>query len=118
MILALCGGEASDVVAAGAEPAWRRTATLRFERIAGLGGADVAPDEAVALLGRLGFAATARDAAQVTVAVPPWRNDVAARAHPGAEPVAPRSRVAGPWARRLRTWRPWAWRPWARRHRA
>ncbi len=78
-VLALCGGEASEVVSAGAEPAWRRTASLRFERIAGLGGAEVAPDAAVALLGRLGFEAVARDAARVTVAVPPWRNDVAAR---------------------------------------
>ncbi len=79
MILALCGGEASEVVSAGAEPAWRRTASLRFERIAGLGGAEVAPDAAVALLGRLGFDAVARDDARVTVAVPPWRNDVAGR---------------------------------------
>ncbi|MDE2007635.1 MAG: phenylalanine--tRNA ligase subunit beta, partial [Rhodospirillales bacterium] len=42
-----------------------------------LGGADVPPDEAVAALDRLGFAAVARDAASVTVAVPSWRNDVA-----------------------------------------
>jgi phenylalanyl-tRNA synthetase beta chain len=88
MILDLCGGEASDVVSAGAEPAWQRTATLRFERVAGLGGAEIVADEAVALLDRLGFAAVARDEAKVTVVVPPWRNDVAARVHPGAEPVA------------------------------
>jgi len=73
----LCGGEASEVSVAGAPPAWQRDATLRFERLAGLGGAEVPPDEAVAILERLGFAVKARDAAQVTVAVPPWRNDVA-----------------------------------------
>ncbi len=78
MILDLCGGEASEVSAAGAEPAWRRDATLRFERIAGLGGLDLPADEAVARLERLGFAVRARDAASVTVAVPSWRNDVAA----------------------------------------
>ncbi len=77
MILDLCGGEAGSVVSAGAEPAWQRTATLRFERLAGLGGADVPADEAVALLERLGFAVCARTGAAVTVAVPPWRNDVA-----------------------------------------
>ncbi|HEY4250296.1 MAG TPA: phenylalanine--tRNA ligase subunit beta [Roseomonas sp.] len=77
MIIDLCGGEASAVSEAGAEPGWRRDATLRFERLAGLGGADVAADDAVGILERLGFAVEARDAAQVTVAVPSWRNDIA-----------------------------------------
>jgi len=78
MILDLCGGEASEVVAAGAAPRWRRTATLRFARIAGLGGLDVPADEAVASLERLGFTVAARDAERVTVNVPSWRNDIAA----------------------------------------
>ncbi len=78
MIQELCGGEASTVVSAGAEPAWRRTASLRFARIAGLGGLDLPPDEAVAALEHLGFELRARDAAQATFAVPSWRNDVAA----------------------------------------
>ena len=78
MIQALCGGAASDVVAAGAEPAWQRTANLRFARIAELGGLAVAPDDAVASLERLGFETVSRDAASMTVAVPSWRNDVAA----------------------------------------
>jgi phenylalanyl-tRNA synthetase beta chain len=78
MIQELCGGEASTVTEAGAEPEWRRTATLRFARIAGLGGLDLAPDEAVARLERLGFAVAARDDASVTVQVPSWRNDIAA----------------------------------------
>ncbi|MGI4978048.1 MAG: phenylalanine--tRNA ligase beta subunit-related protein, partial [Janthinobacterium lividum] len=93
MILDLCGGEASEVVSAGAEPAWQRTASLRFERIAGLGGADVGADEAVGLLGRLGFAPVERDAARVVVAVPAWRNDVAARAAAGVAPVVQAGRV-------------------------
>ena len=78
MILDLCGGEASDVTEAGAEPAWQRNATLRFARVRDFGGLDVAPDDAVDSLVRLGFAVVSRDAASVTVAVPPWRNDVAA----------------------------------------
>jgi phenylalanyl-tRNA synthetase beta chain len=77
MILDLCGGEASEVSEAGAEPAWRREATLRFHRVAALGGLDLPPEECVARLERLGFAVTARDAASVTVAVPSWRNDIA-----------------------------------------
>ena len=78
MVIELCGGQAGAVVSAGAEPAWRRDATLRFARVAELGGADVRPDEAVASLERLGFAVRSRDAGRVTVAVPSWRNDVAA----------------------------------------
>ncbi|MFC0409870.1 phenylalanine--tRNA ligase subunit beta [Roseomonas elaeocarpi] len=77
MIQELCGGEASEVVAAGAEPSWQREATLRFERIAGLGGSAIGADEAVTALERLGFAVQGRDAAGVTVSVPSWRNDVA-----------------------------------------
>jgi len=79
MILDLVGGEPGEVTEAGMPPNWRRTATMRFERLAGFGGSDIAPDEAVASLQRLGFATLERDEAQVMVAVPSWRNDVAAR---------------------------------------
>lgn len=77
MMLELCGGEASEVVAAGAPPSWQRTATLRFERLAGLGGLAVPAEEATGILDRLGFAAVARAADSITVAVPAWRNDIA-----------------------------------------
>src|SRR5262249_5309883 len=50
----------------------------RFSRIAGLGGSDIGADAAVASLERLGFVLRARDAEKVTVAVPSWRNDIAA----------------------------------------
>ncbi len=78
MILDLCGGEPSEIVSAGAEPAWARTATMRFDAPEKLGGLAVPPDESVALLERLGFTVAARDAATVTVNVPSWRNDIAA----------------------------------------
>ena len=77
MILGVCGGEASDVVAAGSAPHWRRTATLRFSKLTGLGGLAVPPAEAIGILERLGFAVERRDEGAVTVAVPPWRNDIA-----------------------------------------
>jgi phenylalanyl-tRNA synthetase beta chain len=78
MILELCGGEAGSVASAGAEPAWRRTASLRFERIAGLGGASVSPEQATGILERLGFApAASLSNATITVDVPSWRNDIA-----------------------------------------
>ena len=78
MIIALCGGEPGPVVEAGAMPAWQRDATMRFGRVAELGGSSIGADEAVELLQRLGFGLRARDAESVTVSVPSWRNDVAA----------------------------------------
>jgi phenylalanyl-tRNA synthetase beta chain len=78
LILELCGGEPGTVTSAGGEPHWQRDASLRFERIASVGGSDIGADEAVVSLEHLGFAVRSRDAAAVTVAVPPWRNDVAA----------------------------------------
>ncbi|MDE2582227.1 MAG: phenylalanine--tRNA ligase subunit beta [Rhodospirillales bacterium] len=85
LILELCGGEAGTVTAAGAPPAWQRDATMRFARLAAFGGAEVPADEAVGALERLGFVVRTRDAAQVTVAVPPWRNDVAALGGPALD---------------------------------
>jgi phenylalanyl-tRNA synthetase beta chain len=78
MILELCGGEPGEVTAAGAQPAWQRDATLRFARIASFGGSDIPADEAVDSLRRLGFEVRERDQEKVTVAVPSWRNDIAA----------------------------------------
>jgi phenylalanyl-tRNA synthetase beta chain len=83
MMLELCGGEASEIVAAGQEPAWRRHATLRFERLSGLGGLAVPPDEAVEILERLGFTVETRNTSAVTVAVPSWRNDIAGQGGAG-----------------------------------
>ena len=78
LIQQLCGGEASEVVQAGAEPRGQREATLRFERLAGLGGLDVPAAEAIATMERLGFAVVQQTDAAVTVSVPSWRNDIAA----------------------------------------
>ncbi len=94
MIQELCGGEASTITEAGAEPAWRRTATLRFARVAALGGLDLPADEAVARLERLGFTVAARDAASVTVHVPSWRNDIAAPIVLDQDPALDTARAA------------------------
>ncbi|EHL96552.1 phenylalanine--tRNA ligase, beta subunit [Acetobacteraceae bacterium AT-5844] len=94
MIIELCGGEASEVVSAGAEPKWRRTAHLRFERIAGLGGSPITADEAVEGLERLGFSIAARDTAGVTVNVPSWRNDVAGQGPLAQSPALPADKAA------------------------
>jgi phenylalanyl-tRNA synthetase beta chain len=94
MILDLCGGEAGAVVSAGAEPGWQRSATLRFRRLAEAGGLDLAPDEAVRRLAALGFAGQRRDDAAITVAVPPWRNDVAGGGALDLAPDLPAERAA------------------------
>jgi phenylalanyl-tRNA synthetase beta chain len=77
LIMRICGGEPSEPVSGGAEPPWRRNATLRFERLAGISGDDIPAGEAVGILERLGFNVVARNATELTVAVPPWRNDIA-----------------------------------------
>ena len=87
MVIALCGGEASSIVSAGAEPAWQRTATLRTRRIAELGGLDVPAAEAIARLERLGFSLIVETPASFTVRVPSWRNDIAALAPPDPFPA-------------------------------
>jgi phenylalanyl-tRNA synthetase beta chain len=92
-MLDLCGGEASEVVFAGTPPVWQRSATLRFERLAGLGGAAVPPEDAVAILERLGFEVEARGADRVTVGVPSWRNDVAAPIALDQDPSLPADRA-------------------------
>ncbi|HEV7267861.1 MAG TPA: phenylalanine--tRNA ligase subunit beta [Falsiroseomonas sp.] len=96
MIMQLCGGEASEVSEAGAEPAWARNATLRFERIAGLGGLDLPREEAARRLTALGLCTVTRDEAAITVAVPPWRNDIAAHGALSQDPSLPadRARIA------------------------
>ena len=99
MILELCGGQAGSVVSAGAEPAWQRQASLRFERLAGLGGTDTSADEAATILDRLGFAEASRTAAHITVQVPSWRNDVAGlqglEQHEQLDPARARSAAEG-----------------------
>ncbi len=94
MVIDLCGGEASEIVAAGGEPAWQRDATLRFARLSGLGGLDMPADDAVASLERLGFTVRARSAESVTVAVPSWRNDIAARTELDPSPTLSAERIA------------------------
>jgi phenylalanyl-tRNA synthetase beta chain len=94
MIQQLCGGEASSVAAAGAEPHWRRTAALRFDRLRDLGGLAVPAEEAVGNLERLGFSVVSRDADHVVVNVPSWRNDIAAGTPLEPSPSLPADRAA------------------------
>ncbi len=75
LILDICGGEASELVIAGAPPACSETIEFRPARVHALGGLDVAKDESVAILDALGFA-PADSASAVTTRPPSWRHDV------------------------------------------
>ena len=79
LVLDLCGGEASELVIAGAEPVWRRDITLRPDRVLGLGGVDVPAGEMERILKALGFA-VAEDDGAVRVSVPSWRGDIVGEA--------------------------------------
>jgi phenylalanyl-tRNA synthetase beta chain len=79
LILDLCGGQPSHVIVAGQEPAWRRTLTLRPERVRTLAGLDIDEAEIVRVLGALGFAAAKADGV-LKVAVPSWRPDIVGEA--------------------------------------
>ncbi|MCB2102130.1 MAG: phenylalanine--tRNA ligase subunit beta [Rhodobacterales bacterium] len=79
LILDFCGGEASHLVIAGAEPAWQRSIAFRPARVAALGGADVPEDEIRRILSVLGFGITG-DGDSLSVSVPAWRNDIVGEA--------------------------------------
>src|SRR5438067_2013279 len=78
LILELCGGEASEIVVAGAVPEWRREYLLRPERLSGLGGLHVPPDESREILEALGCttAEAAEPDGSLHVAPPSWRGDI------------------------------------------
>ncbi len=71
LIVDICGGEASRVTRAGMPPVTAKRVPFRPERAAGLGGIDVATDEQVAILERLGFIVDGDEAI-----VPSWRRDI------------------------------------------
>ena len=79
LVLELCGGEPSELVIAGAEPAWQRAITLRPERVQGLGGVDVPRPEIERILTDLGFELSEENGG-LAVQVPPWRGDIVGEA--------------------------------------
>ena len=72
LILEICGGEASEVVRAGAVPIAGRQVAYDPSLAATLGGVAIAEDEQRRILAALGFVA----AADWAVSVPSWRPDV------------------------------------------
>jgi phenylalanyl-tRNA synthetase beta chain len=79
LILEICGGEASDVVIAGAPPASRPPVAFRSERVRSLAGLDASTEECAQVLRSLGFEGSF-DETTWRVMAPPWRNDIVGEA--------------------------------------
>lgn len=77
MILELCGGVASELVVAGEEPDWRCSVVLRPERVAELGGVEVARERQEEILRGLGCVVSEHDDGLLVVP-PSWRGDISA----------------------------------------
>ena len=75
MIMELCGGEASEVVTAGAVPDTSRSYPLNPARVESLVGMSIPADEQERTLTALGFGVT-RTGETFDVSIPPWRPDV------------------------------------------
>jgi phenylalanyl-tRNA synthetase beta chain len=80
LVLELCGGEASEIVAAGKAPDWRRQYVLRAERPAALGGLHVPPEESAEILIALGCAVETLPGGDLSVEPPSWRGDIVGEA--------------------------------------
>ena len=80
LVTGLCGGEPSEIVAAGAEPQGTRTIAFPYGETRRLTGLDISREDATDILARLGFsvAPAGEDAARITI--PSWRPDIEGKA--------------------------------------
>jgi phenylalanyl-tRNA synthetase beta chain len=89
LILEMCGGEASEVVSAGAKPEWRRSIAFDPVLVKKLSGLDLGAAECLRILGDLGCQITG--GAPFTVTPPSWRPDI----HGAADLVEEVTRIHG-----------------------
>jgi phenylalanyl-tRNA synthetase beta chain len=80
LMLEICGGEAAEIVTAGAVPDWRRRYVLRAERPASLGGLHVPSEESAEILAALGCAVATLAGGDLLVEPPSWRGDIVGEA--------------------------------------
>jgi len=79
LVKEFCGGEASEVVVAGAMPEYAHSVALRPQRVRALGGVDVPDEEIERILEALGYAVR-RDGEAFACEVPSYRMDVGGEA--------------------------------------
>jgi len=89
LILKWCGGEASEIVTAGAVPAWRRAIAFDPALVKKLVGLDVPATETLRILGDIGCTISGAMPFQVTP--PSWRPDI----HGAADLVEEVARLYG-----------------------
>ena len=75
LILAICGGEASNITVCGEENYQSKAVSLRYERVKTLAGIDVSKNEINRILTALGFALDDKGDSVVAVS-PSWRGDI------------------------------------------
>ncbi|QGM47423.1 phenylalanine--tRNA ligase subunit beta [Methylocystis heyeri] len=80
LVIELCGGEASQVVSAGAAPRGTREVDFPFSETKRLTGLDVSAEEATAILARLGFAVEPAAEGRAKITSPSWRPDIEGKA--------------------------------------
>jgi len=80
LVQKLCGGEASDVLVAGAVPAAARSVDFPYSETKRLTGLDISTEESVAILTRLGFGTGAPRNGRAEIRVPSWRPDIEGKA--------------------------------------
>jgi phenylalanyl-tRNA synthetase beta chain len=80
MILDICGGEAGEVVSAGALPEHDQTVSFNPKRIQTLGGAPISTARCQEILEALGFSVESADGSLWAVKIPSWRHDIAGSA--------------------------------------
>ena len=78
LILEICGGEASEIVTAGAEPQWKRVIDYDPAYLKQLIGLDVDAGKQKSILESLGFKIEGKGPFKITL--PSWRGDVEGRA--------------------------------------
>ncbi len=91
LVIEMCGGEASDMIVAGAVPTPDHRVEFPWSETKRLTGLDLPHAEQAATLEKLGFEILAQDSMRATVRAPSWRPDVEGK----ADLVEEVARIAG-----------------------
>ncbi len=78
LVMTLCGGEASEIVTAGAVPQWQRRIDFDPDSVEKLAGYAVPVEQQITILNALGFNVQ-KNGSMLSVQPPSWRGDVEGR---------------------------------------
>ncbi len=80
LVQEMCGGEASELVIAGAVPEWRREIAFRPSRVHSLGGVELDALTCDSILQKLGFQTQQLRSDHIAAEPPAWRGDIVGEA--------------------------------------